>query len=200
MNDQFPKTPLLPLLRCFNPMAASMTMHASTASTTAHSNHRTARCRRLPTGCDPCPSLTTWICVSRGAAYWSVVVCYYCASRMVVRSVAPRRSWRGCGRSHTTAIAQRGHNKLSELPVGTDHISAQPGTIRTPASRPYDDYPAISAASSAPSSQQASRSFLPGGPVTVTGGRTARHCRPVVIDSTARTAPVVSIPPCTYRP
>jgi hypothetical protein len=62
------------------------------------------------------------------------------------------------------------------------------------------DQPATSAASRAPSSQQASRSALPGGPVTVTGGRTGRHCRPVVIDSTARTAPVVSIPPCTYRP
>ena len=62
------------------------------------------------------------------------------------------------------------------------------------------DYPATSAASSAPSSQHASRSALPGGPVTQTGGRTARHCRPVVIDSTARTAPVVSMPPCTYRP
>jgi hypothetical protein len=36
--------------------------------------------------------------------------------------------------------------------------------------------------------------------VTQTGGRTARHWSPVVIDSTARTAPVVSIPPCTYRP
>jgi hypothetical protein len=63
-----------------------------------------------------------------------------------------------------------------------------------------DYYPATSAASSAPSSQQASRSFLPGGPVTQTGGLTARHCRPVVIDSTARTAPPVSMPPCTYRP
>src|ERR1700677_4858593 len=61
-------------------------------------------------------------------------------------------------------------------------------------------YPAISAVSSAPSSQQASRSCLPGGPVTVTGGRTLRHCRPVAIDSTARTAPPVSEPPCTYRP
>ena len=44
---------------------------------------------------------------------------------------------------------------------------------------------------------RASRSGLAGGPVTVTGGRTARHCRPVVIDSTARTAPVVSRLPCT---
>ncbi len=57
--------------------------------------------------------------------------------------------------------------------------------------------PATSAASSAPSSQQASRSCRTGGPVTQTGGRTARHCRPVVIDSTARTAPPVSMPPCT---
>jgi hypothetical protein len=62
------------------------------------------------------------------------------------------------------------------------------------------DYPAISAASSAPSSQQASRSGRPGVPVTLTAGRTARHCRPVAIDSTARTAPPVSMPPCTYRP
>jgi hypothetical protein len=62
------------------------------------------------------------------------------------------------------------------------------------------DQPATSAASRAPSSQQASRSALPGGPATVTGGRTGRHCRPVVTDSTARTAPPVSLPPCTYRP
>jgi len=62
------------------------------------------------------------------------------------------------------------------------------------------DQPASSAASRAPSSQHASRSALPGGPVTVTGGRTGRHCRPAVIDSTARTAPPVSLPPCTYRP
>ena len=62
------------------------------------------------------------------------------------------------------------------------------------------DQPATSAASSAPNSQQASRSALPGGPVTVTGGRTGRHCKPVVIDCTARTAPAVSLPPCTYRP
>ena len=62
------------------------------------------------------------------------------------------------------------------------------------------DQPASWAASRAPSSQQASRSALPGGPVTVTGGRTGRHCRPAVIDSTARTAPPVSLPPCTYRP
>jgi N-carbamoylputrescine amidase len=60
--------------------------------------------------------------------------------------------------------------------------------------------PPISAASRAPSSQHASRSFRPGAPVTATGGRTARQRRPVVIDSTARTAPVVSMPPCTYRP
>jgi hypothetical protein len=59
--------------------------------------------------------------------------------------------------------------------------------------------PAISAASSAPSSQQASRSCLPGVPVMQAGGRTARHCRPVVIDSTARAAPPVSVLPCTYR-
>src|SRR5712692_9069648 len=37
------------------------------------------------------------------------------------------------------------------------------------------DQPATSAASRAPSSQQASRSALSGGPVTVTGGRTGRH-------------------------
>jgi len=59
---------------------------------------------------------------------------------------------------------------------------------------------AIPAARSAPSSQQSCRSCLPGAPVTQTGGRTARQLRPVVIDSTARTAPVVSDPPCTYRP
>src|ERR1700678_4329368 len=63
-----------------------------------------------------------------------------------------------------------------------------------------DDHPAISAASSAPSSQHASRSAFPGVPVTVTAGRTGRHCRPAVIDSTARTAPPVSLAPCTYRP
>jgi hypothetical protein len=62
------------------------------------------------------------------------------------------------------------------------------------------DRPATAADSRAPSSQQASRSCLVGVPVTATGGRTARQARPVVIDSTARTAPVVSMPPCTYRP
>jgi hypothetical protein len=62
------------------------------------------------------------------------------------------------------------------------------------------DHPAISAASTAPSSQQARRSSWPGGPVTQTGGWIARHRSPVVIICTARTAPVVSMPPCTYRP
>jgi len=60
--------------------------------------------------------------------------------------------------------------------------------------------PAISAASTAPSSQQASRSGRAGVPVTQTGGLTARHCRPAAMPSTARTAPPVSMPPCTYRP
>ena len=56
----------------------------------------------------------------------------------------------------------------------------------------YGGYSASAAATSAPSSQQASRSGLPGGPVTQTGGRTACHRSPPVIDSTARTAPPVS--------
>ncbi len=38
-----------------------------------------------------------------------------------------------------------------------------------------------------------------GGPVMQTGGLTFRHCRPVAIDSTPRTAPPVSKAPCTYR-
>jgi len=59
---------------------------------------------------------------------------------------------------------------------------------------------ATSAASSAPSSQQASTSSLRGVPVTQTAGRTARQRSPAVIACTARTAPVVSEAPCTYRP
>ena len=74
-------------------------------------------------------------------------------------------------------------------------LAHSPGSVRGAHERP-----ATAADRRAPSSQQASRSCLAGGPVTATGGRTARHCRPVVIDSTARTAPVISIPPCTYRP
>ena len=66
--------------------------------------------------------------------------------------------------------------------------------------RDRDDHPATSAATSAPSSQQASRSGFPGVPVTQTAGRTACQARPEVIDSTARTAPPVSLAPCTYRP
>ena len=61
-------------------------------------------------------------------------------------------------------------------------------------------HPATSAASNAPSSQHASSSALPGVPVTVTGGRTGRQPSPVVMDSTARTAPPASFPPCTYSP
>ena len=34
-------------------------------------------------------------------------------------------------------------------------------------------------------------------PITRTGFAARRHCRPVVIDSTARSAPVVSLFPCT---
>src|SRR5215469_8927346 len=66
--------------------------------------------------------------------------------------------------------------------------------------RDRHDHPATSAASRAPSSQHASRSALSGGPVTLTGGRIARHFSPEVIDSTARMAPPVSLAPCTYSP
>jgi hypothetical protein len=65
---------------------------------------------------------------------------------------------------------------------------------------PGPPHPATSAANSAPSSQHASRSALPGVPVTVTAGLIARQASPVVIDCTARTAPVVSLAPCTYSP
>src|ERR1700722_14065582 len=61
-------------------------------------------------------------------------------------------------------------------------------------------HPAISAARTAPSSQQASRSGRAGVPATQTGGLTARPASPVAMASTARTAPPVSMPPCTYRP
>ncbi len=93
----------------------------------------------------------------------------------------------------------------TQIRWGEDYIQGRYGSpcqawTYWQAHRSYLDHPATSAASSAPSSQQASRSCLAGGPVTQTGGRTARHCRPAVIDSTARTAPPVSLPPCTYRP
>src|SRR5450755_4394858 len=89
------------------------------------------------------------------------------------------------GDSRAEPVSRRAPSAVDRAPSAVDLGSRQPAT---------------SAATSAPSSQQASRSARPGGPVTQTGGRTARHCRPVVIDSTARTAPVVSRPPCTYRP
>ena len=86
--------------------------------------------------------------------------------------------------------------------------SSAAGTFWMPSSRSWArrehagllPHPAISAANSAPSSQHASRSALPGGPVTVTAGLIGRQPSPVVIDSTARTAPPVSLPPCTYSP
>lgn len=51
----------------------------------------------------------------------------------------------------------------------------------------------------APSSQAASRSAGFRSPTKVSGSRKRRHRKPVAIDSTARTAPVVSLPPCTYK-
>src|SRR5260370_39572616 len=149
------------------------------------------------------PSSPTWICVSRDDAYWSVVVvCCYCASRVVIRFLHDRhpvhlslpQRIHHCRRRH-------GHDARSELCDGGLCIYPSGAPCGLQPGRPNGSYySATSAASRAPSSQQASRSFLPGGPVTVTGGRIARHCRPVVIDSTARTAPVVAMPPCTYRP
>ena len=61
-----------------------------------------------------------------------------------------------------------------------------------------DGHPAISAAGSAPSSQQACRACLPGAPVTHAGGRTARHCRPAVID-TGRAYRAARCPGCRAR-
>src|SRR5690606_16103623 len=60
--------------------------------------------------------------------------------------------------------------------------------------------PPSSAAMIAPSSQQASRSALDGSPVTTTGGWTAFHFSPVVIDSRARSAPLASLSPCRKAP
>ena len=58
---------------------------------------------------------------------------------------------------------------------------------------------ASSAASSAPSSQQASRSAF-GRPRDGDRRPTGRQPSPAAIDSTARTAPPVSLAPCTYSP
>ncbi len=55
------------------------------------------------------------------------------------------------------------------------------------------------AATVAPSSQQASRSFAPDVPSTVTGSCNRFHFRPATMVSTLRTAPVVSEPPWTYK-
>ena len=59
------------------------------------------------------------------------------------------------------------------------------------------DHIAPLAASAAPSSQHLSMSSRPGSPTTSTGAWASFHCRPVVIVSTARNAPVVSLLPCT---
>src|SRR6266545_4113478 len=71
------------------------------------------------------------------------------------------------------------------------------------ASRPAADQPPARlkpAAIAAPSSQQAFRLSGFGAPSTLTGACARRHPRPCAIASTARTAPVVSLLPWTYRP
>ena len=104
--------------------------------------------------------------------------------------------WRDGGEVPADDLRQPGEVGV-DAPGGLAGSDSPAGRVQR---RDRRRYQATSAASSAPSSQQASRSSLPGGPMTHTGGRTARHCRPPVIASTARTAPVVSMPPCTYRP
>ncbi|WP_161500598.1 hypothetical protein [Embleya scabrispora] len=78
------------------------------------------------------------------------------------------------------------------------------GTVhdRPGASRAGTRYPCDinSAATTAPISVHAARDSRVGGPATSTGGRIRRHRRPVAAASTERTAPVVSLPPWTYRP
>ena len=92
--------------------------------------------------------------------------------------------------------------RLTLVPLVVVAAGAAAGLARRPGRKRgqerRSDHPASPAAMTAPSSQHPSRSAADGGPRTDSGGRARRQPRPVVIDSTARTAPVVSEPPCTY--
>jgi len=71
-------------------------------------------------------------------------------------------------------------------------------TVRWAAAGRYDHGIRL-AAVVAPSPQAVSLSADLRSPTRVSGSRRRRQRRPVAIDSTARTAPVVSLPPCTYE-
>ena len=103
---------------------------------------------------------------------------------------------------HREPAATRPVLDLQDLVIPAQlHLLAGIGHVQRRVQGNTEDHPPSSpatfAASSAPRSQHACRSALAGGPTTVTAGRTACQPRPPAIDSTARTAPEVSLAPCT---
>ncbi len=88
--------------------------------------------------------------------------------------------------------------RITPRPAGRARVAAPVRGHRPAGTGPRRRQPSISpAASVAPSSQQASRSALVGSPATLTAVAARCQPRPVVTDSMPRTAPVVSLPPCT---
>lgn len=107
-------------------------------------------------------------------------------------------------RAHRRPGAPRPHLRPAGAGGGTSDFPVRRRAGRGPrgmwadaAERGPRRQPARPAARTAPSSQHASVSALPGAPVTVTGSAARRQPRPVVTVSTERTAPVTSLPPCT---
>ena len=94
------------------------------------------------------------------------------------------------GPPRSAACAPRG-SRRGEVRARAVH-GASPKRTRVQGMRP--------AAMVAPRFQQASASALPGSPATATLAADFSQPRPVVMDSMPRTAPVVSLLPCTYSP